>query len=250
MFIVDEIPRKISVLFSTPFPLPTPIVAPNVLNRLIFSVQVSVAQLSTNSLILRGVGGTLARESVLRSVGILLLRVQAPPSVPWPDEGPESLRSPCCGLAIFNDRQPTCQRLACLMFSENMASSLTFFTFSIGVVVVHWVAPPILSSSGSTLAQYPSNHHPAPTKLLTSLSLSITTAADLAQDDAGSALCQDERNFRCDLHGSQCVLANATCDGIAHCANGRDESVERCGTCGGGQPSPTPYQDISYLRGK
>ncbi|GFO44990.1 hypothetical protein PoB_007149500 [Plakobranchus ocellatus] len=32
-------------------------------------------------------------------------RVRAPPPAPWPDGGPESLRSPCCGLAIY--KKPT-----------------------------------------------------------------------------------------------------------------------------------------------
>ncbi|GFN84792.1 tumor protein p53-inducible protein 13 [Plakobranchus ocellatus] len=40
-----------------------------------------------------GVGGTVARESALRSAGTLLSRVRAPPPAPWPDGGPESLRS-------------------------------------------------------------------------------------------------------------------------------------------------------------
>ncbi|GFO49796.1 hypothetical protein PoB_007630100 [Plakobranchus ocellatus] len=48
-----------------------------------------------------GVGGTVASESALRSAGTLLSRVRAPPPAPWPDGGPESLRSPCCGLAIY-----------------------------------------------------------------------------------------------------------------------------------------------------
>ncbi|GFO40591.1 hypothetical protein PoB_006709600 [Plakobranchus ocellatus] len=43
-----------------------------------------------------------ARDSVLRSAGTLLLRVRALPPAPWPDGGPESLRSPCYGLAIYN----------------------------------------------------------------------------------------------------------------------------------------------------
>ncbi|GFO03677.1 frizzled-9-like [Plakobranchus ocellatus] len=49
----------------------------------------------------RGVGGTVASESALRSAGTLLSRVRAPPTASWPDGGPESLRSPCCGLAIY-----------------------------------------------------------------------------------------------------------------------------------------------------
>ncbi|GFO02612.1 hypothetical protein PoB_002911700 [Plakobranchus ocellatus] len=48
-----------------------------------------------------GVGSTVACESALRSAGTLLARVRAPLPAPWPDGGPESLRSPCCGLAIY-----------------------------------------------------------------------------------------------------------------------------------------------------
>ncbi|GFO12680.1 hypothetical protein PoB_003918500 [Plakobranchus ocellatus] len=47
-----------------------------------------------------GIGGTVVSESALRSAGTLLSRVRAPPPAPWPDGGPKSLRSPCCGLAI------------------------------------------------------------------------------------------------------------------------------------------------------
>ncbi|GFO26214.1 hypothetical protein PoB_005271900 [Plakobranchus ocellatus] len=43
----------------------------------------------------RGVGSTVACESALRSAGTLLSPVRAPPPAPWPDGGPESLRSPC-----------------------------------------------------------------------------------------------------------------------------------------------------------
>ncbi|GFO16689.1 hypothetical protein PoB_004319400 [Plakobranchus ocellatus] len=49
----------------------------------------------------RGVGSSVACESALRSAGTPLSRVRAPLLVPWPDGGPESLRSPCCGLAIY-----------------------------------------------------------------------------------------------------------------------------------------------------
>ncbi|GFN98401.1 hypothetical protein PoB_002490700 [Plakobranchus ocellatus] len=47
-----------------------------------------------------GVDSTVASESALRSAGTLLSRVRAPPPAPWPDGEPESLRSPCCLLAI------------------------------------------------------------------------------------------------------------------------------------------------------
>ncbi|GFO06484.1 hypothetical protein PoB_003298900 [Plakobranchus ocellatus] len=52
----------------------------------------------------RGVGGTVASESALRSAGTPLSRVRAPPPAPWPDGGPESLRSPGCGLAIYKNQ--------------------------------------------------------------------------------------------------------------------------------------------------
>ncbi|GFN77709.1 hypothetical protein PoB_000421500 [Plakobranchus ocellatus] len=53
-----------------------------------------------------GVGSTVACESALRSAGTLLSRVRAPLPAPWPDGGPESLRSPCCGLAIYKNSNP------------------------------------------------------------------------------------------------------------------------------------------------
>ncbi|GFN98360.1 hypothetical protein PoB_002486600 [Plakobranchus ocellatus] len=46
------------------------------------------------------IGRTVANESTLRSAGSLMSRVRALPPALWPDGGPESLRSPCCGLAI------------------------------------------------------------------------------------------------------------------------------------------------------
>ncbi|GFO03191.1 hypothetical protein PoB_002969600 [Plakobranchus ocellatus] len=45
-----------------------------------------------------------ASESALRSAGTLLSRVRTPPPAPWPDGGPKSLRSPCCGLAIYKNQ--------------------------------------------------------------------------------------------------------------------------------------------------
>ncbi|GFO28583.1 hypothetical protein PoB_005508800, partial [Plakobranchus ocellatus] len=59
--------------------------------------------LSLSTHFIGGVGGTVASESALRSAGTLLSRVRAPPTAPWPDGGPESLRSPCCGLAIYKN---------------------------------------------------------------------------------------------------------------------------------------------------
>ncbi|GFN98091.1 hypothetical protein PoB_002459700 [Plakobranchus ocellatus] len=52
-----------------------------------------------------GVGGAVDNESALRSARALLLRVRVPPLAPRPEGGPESLRSPCCGEAMYI--QPT-----------------------------------------------------------------------------------------------------------------------------------------------
>ncbi|GFO18462.1 hypothetical protein PoB_004496700 [Plakobranchus ocellatus] len=46
-------------------------------------------------LLIFSVGGTEDSESALRSAGTLLPRVRAP------SPAPESLRSPCCGLAVY-----------------------------------------------------------------------------------------------------------------------------------------------------
>ncbi|GFN79964.1 hypothetical protein PoB_000647000 [Plakobranchus ocellatus] len=48
----------------------------------------STGGISTHIAYKRGVGGTVACESALRSAGTLLSRVRAPPSAPRPDEGP------------------------------------------------------------------------------------------------------------------------------------------------------------------
>ncbi|GFO32241.1 hypothetical protein PoB_005874600 [Plakobranchus ocellatus] len=46
----------------------------------------------------------MAGVSALRSSGTLLSRVRAPPPATWPDRGPEILRSPCCGMAIYKTK--------------------------------------------------------------------------------------------------------------------------------------------------
>ncbi|GFO50573.1 hypothetical protein PoB_007707800 [Plakobranchus ocellatus] len=50
------------------------------------------------------VGGTVTSESALRSAGTLLSWFRAPTPTPRSEGGPESLRSPCCGLAIHKNQ--------------------------------------------------------------------------------------------------------------------------------------------------
>ncbi|GFN78946.1 hypothetical protein PoB_000545200 [Plakobranchus ocellatus] len=49
------------------------------------------------------VGGAGDSDAALRSAGTLMSRVRAPPTAPWPDGGPESLRSACCGMALHRE---------------------------------------------------------------------------------------------------------------------------------------------------
>ncbi|GFN98993.1 hypothetical protein PoB_002549900 [Plakobranchus ocellatus] len=58
------------------------------------------------SVIFRGVDDTVASASALQSAGNLLSWARASPPALWPDGGPESLRSPCCGLAIYRTPNP------------------------------------------------------------------------------------------------------------------------------------------------
>jgi len=41
--------------------------------------------------------------------------------------------------------------------------------------------------------------------------------------------CESEHEIDCYGNGTECVAAEKQCDGIAHCSNGKDESVELCG---------------------
>ncbi|GFO15829.1 hypothetical protein PoB_004233400 [Plakobranchus ocellatus] len=66
----------------------------------------------------REVVGIVNTQPVLRFAGTLLWQVRAPPPAPWPGGGPESLRSPCCGLAI------DAQKLMDLCTSPCLTSSL------------------------------------------------------------------------------------------------------------------------------
>ncbi|GFO32453.1 hypothetical protein PoB_005895800 [Plakobranchus ocellatus] len=58
--------------------------------------------------ILWGVGGTVASESASEDLQGPFCRGFEPrhrrPGLAWPDGGPESLRSPCCGLAIYKNQ--------------------------------------------------------------------------------------------------------------------------------------------------
>ncbi|GFN79621.1 hypothetical protein PoB_000612700 [Plakobranchus ocellatus] len=55
----------------------------------------------SSSMTVPGDGASVAQWlAILRSAGTILSRVRAPPPALWPDGGPESLRSPCCGLAL------------------------------------------------------------------------------------------------------------------------------------------------------
>ncbi|GFO16810.1 hypothetical protein PoB_004331500 [Plakobranchus ocellatus] len=45
----------------------------------------------------------------MRSPGTLLPRVRSPPPIPLLDRGPESLRSSCCGQAIYPNTKPILQ---------------------------------------------------------------------------------------------------------------------------------------------
>ncbi|GFO27334.1 hypothetical protein PoB_005383900 [Plakobranchus ocellatus] len=77
-----------------------------------------------------GAGGKAASESAPRSAGILLSRARAPPPAPpWPDGGSESLRSPCCGLAIYTTIYMVCcpssyDKNICLLISSSLGSRL------------------------------------------------------------------------------------------------------------------------------
>ncbi|GFO49101.1 hypothetical protein PoB_007560600 [Plakobranchus ocellatus] len=78
-------------------------------------------------IIVGGVGGTVASESTLRSAGTLLSWVRAPPPAPWPDGGPESLRSPCCGLAIYKNQIPNPQS-SCSRFKAVQSLGKTYYS--------------------------------------------------------------------------------------------------------------------------
>ncbi|GFO21100.1 hypothetical protein PoB_004760500 [Plakobranchus ocellatus] len=68
-------------------------------------VMVVMVRNALNSLSPEGdVGSTVASVTTLRSAGTLLSRVRAPSPAPWPVGMPESLRSPCCGLAIYKNQ--------------------------------------------------------------------------------------------------------------------------------------------------
>ncbi|GFN95883.1 hypothetical protein PoB_002238900 [Plakobranchus ocellatus] len=73
-----------------------------------------------------GVGGTVACESALRSAGTFLSRVRAPPSAPRPDGGLKSLRSPCCGLALYKNPNPTPNFTLLPQFHQRLVLNLQY----------------------------------------------------------------------------------------------------------------------------
>ncbi|GFO24315.1 hypothetical protein PoB_005082000 [Plakobranchus ocellatus] len=69
-----------------------------------------------------GVGGPEDSKPAVRSAGLTWIR--SPTPTPWRDGGPESLRSPCCGLIIYKSQtKPICSleleiRVAVLLSSQ------------------------------------------------------------------------------------------------------------------------------------
>ncbi|GFO36875.1 hypothetical protein PoB_006338000 [Plakobranchus ocellatus] len=78
-----------------------------------------------------GINSTVACESALRSAGTLLSRVRAPLPAPWPEGGPESLRSPCCGLAIYKNSKPSWQAVSAIKNVLTHSAYATYFDISV-----------------------------------------------------------------------------------------------------------------------
>ncbi|GFO15405.1 hypothetical protein PoB_004191000 [Plakobranchus ocellatus] len=66
-----------------------------------FLASVSHLNIQVSLQTLGGVESSVVSESALRSAATLLSRVRAPPPASGPGGGSKSLRSPCCGLAIY-----------------------------------------------------------------------------------------------------------------------------------------------------
>ncbi|GFO26295.1 arylsulfatase b-like [Plakobranchus ocellatus] len=81
-----------------------------------------------------GVGGTVDSESAIRSGVTLLSRVRAPPPAPWPDEGPESLRSPKSRPLILKKIVPRSH--AGYLFSISLIKSMRLQAAAIILMVV------------------------------------------------------------------------------------------------------------------
>ena len=50
-------------------------------------------------------------------------------------------------------------------------------------------------------------------------------------EEEENTLCKDDDSFKCDVTMTECIDPGLTCNGIAECRNGNDESVEICGEC-------------------
>ncbi|GFO32478.1 transglutaminase [Plakobranchus ocellatus] len=89
------------------------------LSRTVFVGDFSPFALTT----IGGVGGTVASESALRSAGTVQSRVRAPTPAPRPDGGPQSLRSPFCGVAVH--KKPNQTLITIKKTKTAMASSIS-----------------------------------------------------------------------------------------------------------------------------
>ncbi|GFN88978.1 hypothetical protein PoB_001548400 [Plakobranchus ocellatus] len=76
------------------------------------------------------VRGSVESESALRSAGTLLSRVRALPPAPWPDGGPENLRSPCT-LVIHKNPEGTLQKSISITFTPASSSFQSFTSWTV-----------------------------------------------------------------------------------------------------------------------
>ena len=48
-------------------------------------------------------------------------------------------------------------------------------------------------------------------------------------EEEENSLCKDDDSFKCDVTMTECIDPGLTCNGVAECRTGYDESVEICG---------------------
>ena len=51
------------------------------------------------------------------------------------------------------------------------------------------------------------------------------------EEEEQNTLCKADDSFKCDDTMTECIDPGLTCNGIAECRSGMDESVEICGEC-------------------